>query len=105
MCKALLPLKLLADAEDWQFLGKTKFKFCIFCRRRPPSPFKKRFRATGQKRERERERIVRKISFPDRVAGMSYLCWSKGSVSTDLASESAVRNREVQGDRGRPLET
>jgi len=31
MCKTLLPLKLLVDAEDWSFLGKTKLIFYIFC--------------------------------------------------------------------------
>jgi len=46
MCKALLPLKLLADADDWQFLGKTKPIFCIFC---PPPLFKKRSHATDGK--------------------------------------------------------
>jgi len=24
MCKTLLPLKLVVDADDWQFWGKTK---------------------------------------------------------------------------------
>jgi len=27
MCKALLPLKLLVETNDWPFLGKTKFIF------------------------------------------------------------------------------
>jgi len=58
--------------------------------------FKKRFRTTGQKR------VVRKISSPGRVAGMPYLYWAKGSVAAVLASESAVRYREVQSNRGGP---
>jgi len=45
MCKALLPLKLLADADKWQILGRNLyFVFSAF-------PFKKRSRGTGQKRE------------------------------------------------------
>jgi len=47
-----------------------------------------------------KERVVRKISSQGRVAGMSYICWAKESVATVLASESTVRYREVQGDRG-----
>jgi len=31
MCKALLPLKLLVDADDWPFFGKTKLIFYNFC--------------------------------------------------------------------------
>jgi len=43
--KTLLSLKLLVDADTWQFWGKTKLIFYIFCL---PSLFKKRTRATGQ---------------------------------------------------------
>jgi len=31
MCKTLLPLKLLVDADDWPFFDKTKLIFYIFC--------------------------------------------------------------------------
>jgi len=51
-----------------------------------------------------KERFVRNISYPGRLAGMPYLCWAKGSVATVLASESAVCYREVQGDPEDPLE-
>jgi len=37
MCKILLLLKFLVDADDWAFLGKTKLTFYIFC----PSPCSK----------------------------------------------------------------
>jgi len=30
MCKTLLPLKLLIDADAWKFWGKTKLIFYIF---------------------------------------------------------------------------
>jgi len=30
MCNALLPLKLLVDADAWQIRGKTKLMFYIF---------------------------------------------------------------------------
>jgi len=30
-CKTLLPLRLLVDANDWQFESKTKLIFYIFC--------------------------------------------------------------------------
>jgi len=88
MCKALLPLKLLADA-DMEVFG-SKLIFCIFC----PTLFKKRHWA--------KERVVRKISSPGLVAGMPYLCWAKESVAAVTVSESAVRYREVPGDRGGP---
>jgi len=38
LCKTLLPLKLLVDADDWPFFGKTKLILYIFC-----SPVQKTF--------------------------------------------------------------
>jgi len=35
ICNALLSLKLLVNADDWPYFGKTKLKFYIFY---PPSP-------------------------------------------------------------------
>jgi len=46
LCKTLLPLKLLVDANDWPLFGKTKLIFYIIC---PLPPPKKRFRATVNK--------------------------------------------------------
>jgi len=43
MYKDLLPLKLLVDADDWPFLGKTKLMFYIFCL----PLFRKRSHGTG----------------------------------------------------------
>jgi len=39
----LLPLKLLVDADDWAFLGKTKLIFYIFY---PPPPCSKNVSAS-----------------------------------------------------------
>jgi len=39
LCKTLLPLKLLVDADDWPFFGKTKLIIYIFC----PPPVQKTF--------------------------------------------------------------
>jgi len=43
MCKTLLPLKLLVDANAWQ-IGEQKETYVLYFL--PPSLFKKRFRAT-----------------------------------------------------------
>jgi len=45
----------------------------------------------------KRERVMRKISSPGRIAGMPYLYWAKGSVAPVLVSESAS---SLQGSLG-----
>jgi len=42
MCKTVLPLKFLVDADAWQIWGKTKLIFYIFC---PLAPCSKKFPA------------------------------------------------------------
>jgi len=39
ICKALIPLKFLVDADAWQIWGKIKLIFCILC----PPPIQKTF--------------------------------------------------------------
>jgi len=88
MCKALLSLKLLADAYNWQFLGRNlHFIFSVL-------PLQKTF-----PRHRAKERVLRKISSPGRVADMPSLL-GEGECSAVMASESAIRYMKVPGDRG-----
>jgi len=89
MYKALLPLKLLADADMAIFGSKLIFyTFCPSCLITFPRHWAK-------------ERVVRKTSSPVCVTGMSSLL-GEGECSAVMASEFAVRHREVPGNRGGP---